>query len=90
MKASELEKRLKELTQERDKRRSALITTSDQTRDVAGSIQQGMYFGQLALGLFRNLTNYHLPPKKRVKKVLITIAALVIVNIIRKRLVKKS
>lgn len=89
MKASELDKRLKALTLQRDERRSAFISTSDKTRDVAGSIQQGMYYGQMALGLFRNLTNYHLPPKKRVKKVLITIAVLFAVNIIRKRLVKK-
>ncbi len=90
MKASELEKRLKALTKERDERRSAFITTSDKTRDIAGSVQQGMYYGQLAIGLFRNLTNYHLPPKKRVKKVLISIAILLAVNIIRKRIVKKS
>ncbi len=90
MKPSELERRLVALTQERDKKRSAFITTSDHTRDVAGSIQKGMYYGQLALGLFRNLTNYHLPPKKRVKKVLITIGILVIANIIRKKVVKKS
>ncbi len=90
MKASELEKRLKALTKERDERRAAFITTSDKTRDIAGSVQQGMYYGQLAIGLFRNLTNYHLPPKKRVKKVLISIAILLAVNIIRKRIVKKS
>ncbi len=90
MKASELEKRLQDLSKQRDERRSAFITTSDHTRDVAGSIQQGMYYGQLALGLFRNLTNYHMPPKKRVKKVLFTIAVLVAVNIIRKRIVKRS
>jgi hypothetical protein len=90
MKASELDRRLKDLTTERDKRRADFISTSDHTRDVAGSIQQGMYYGQIALGLFRNLTNYHLPPKKRVKKVLITIAVLVAANIIRKKMVKKS
>lgn len=90
MKASELDRRLQDLTTERDKRRADFISTSDHTRDVAGSIQQGMYYGQIALGLFRNLTNYHLPPKKRVKKVLITIAVLVAANIIRKKMVKKS
>lgn len=89
MKSSELDKRLAALTKQRDERRSAFMTTSDHTRDVAGSIQQGMYYGQLALGFFRNLTNYHLPPKKRVKKVLISIAVLLAINIIRKRIVKK-
>lgn len=90
MKKSELEKRLEALTKARDEKRSALITTSDHTRDVAGSVQKGMYYGQLAIGLFRNLTDYHLPPKKRVKKVLITIAILLAANMIRKKIVRKS
>lgn len=90
MNSKELEKKLKSLVHERDHKRSAFFDTSDRTRDVAGTIQTGMYYGQLALGMFRNLTNYHLPPKKRVKRVLITIAVLVVANVIRKRMNRRN
>lgn len=89
MKASDLEKHLASLTQEQERRRSVIFDTSDQTRDVAGSIQQGMYWGQLALGMFRNLTNYHLPPKKRIQKVLVTAGVLILANFLRKKLARK-
>lgn len=90
MNSRDLDEKIKKLTEERDRRRSSFISTSDKTRDLAGSIQNGMYWGQLALGLFRNITNYHLTPKKRVKRVLMTAAVLMAANMLRKRLSRKK
>ncbi|WP_417609348.1 hypothetical protein [Owenweeksia hongkongensis] len=90
MNSRELDKRIEELMAERNSRHQSLLTTSDKTRDFAGSIQNGMYWGQMAIGVFRKLTNYHYPPKKRIKQVLITVSVLIVANLIRKTLVSRT
>jgi len=84
MNSRELEKKIQELEAQRSSRQASIFTTTDKTRSIAGSIQSGMYWGQLAIGVFRKLTNYHYPPKKRIKQVLITISIIVAANLIRK------
>ena len=86
----DLQRKIEELTHKRNKYRESFLTTSDHTRDVAGSVQQGMYLGQMALSAFRNLTNYHISPKKRVLRVALSIGIVVALNFLRKKLVKKS
>ncbi len=85
----DLEKRLRELTHSTNEKRAMILATSDHTRDIAGSVQQGLYASQLALSLFRNLTNYHLPLKTRVKKITISLLTLIVINALRKRLTPK-
>lgn len=90
MNSQELDQRIEQLMKERESRKSSFLSTSDKTRDIAGSIQDGMYWGQLAIGLFRKLTNYHYSPKKRAKQVLITISLVLVANLIRKTLFSKD
>lgn len=86
----DLDSRIKKAISLRNQKRKNYFTTSDHTRDVAGSVQHGLYLGQLALGIFRNLTNYHFPLNKRVKKVAITLGVLMAANFLRKKFVKKT
>lgn len=85
----ELEQRITELSHHNKNRRDSLFASSDHTRDMAGSVQNGMYFGQVALSLFRNLTNYHLPMSKRVKKIGTSLLMIFLLNLIRKKIQKK-
>ena len=79
----DLDHRIKELTEISKNNKSRFWETSDRTRNMAGSVQQGFYLGQMALGLFRTLTNYHLPPKKRIQRILVTVSTLIVANAIR-------
>lgn len=65
---AQLNTKLKELSEKRVALKSQLFTTSDSTRATASGIQNGLYIAQLLLGFYRNLTNYRLPPKKRIQK----------------------
>ncbi len=86
----DLERRLSEVARQRESFRQSFFTTTDRTRDVAGSVQKGLYFGQLALSVFRNLTNYHVAPNKRVKRVVLSILGIILLNFLRKKLVRRS
>lgn len=90
MNSQELDARIEELIKERDSRKTSFLATSDKTRDIAGSIQDGMYWGQLAISLFRKLTNYHYSPKKRAKQILITVSVILVANLVRKILFDKD
>lgn len=85
----QLEAKIEELTQRRQSTRSSFLDTSDKTRQVAGSVQRGMYLGQMALGIFRTLTNFRLPPKKRIQSVIVTLATIVVANAVRKLIIRK-
>jgi len=86
----DLDKRMAELTDQNRRKREELFATSDHTRDTAGSVQSGLYAAQVGLSLFRNITNYHLPIKKRIKKVVVSLLAIVALNFLRKKLGRKK
>ena len=65
---NKIDQRLQALVLRRDTLRNNLLNTSDKTRDVVGSVQNGLYYAQLGMSIFRTLTNYHLSPKKRIQK----------------------
>lgn len=90
MNSKQLEARIAELQSYQKKRRPGLFSTSDETRSTAAAVQNGMYWGQMALSLFRKLTNYHYSPKKRIKKALITVSIIAAVNLLRKALLSKK
>lgn len=84
----DLERRMKQLTRERDARKRDFFGTSDRTRDMAGSVQNGFYLGQLALSAFRNLTNYHISPGKRARRVVWSLGSVYFLNMLRKKLLR--
>lgn len=88
--SKQLDKRLKELTDKRDKLRAGLLETSDHTRDVASSVQTGLYAGQVALSVFRIITNYHLSRRRKLWQILLTLGGLAFTQFIRKRIGKRS
>jgi len=90
MNSKQLEARIAELTFRQKKHKPGLFSTSDETRSTAAAVQNGMYWGQMALGLFRKLTNYHYSPKKRIKKAAITLAVVVGIHLLRKAMQAKS
>lgn len=90
MNSKQLEARIRELENLRNQSHSTFLTTSDQTRDMFSAVQNGMYWGQMALGVFRKLTNYHYSPKKRIRKALITLAIVAGINLLRKALQSRS
>jgi hypothetical protein len=73
LKKNNIKERIKEATLKRDKLRKGLFTTKDNTRETLGNVQNGLYLAQMATGLFKDLTNYHLSPKKRIQKVAYTV-----------------
>lgn len=86
----DLDYRIRELKKTRDNHRKSFFSSSDKTRSVAGAVQSGMYIGQLALGAYRTLSNYHVPPRKRIKRVVLTLGSILLLNALRKKLVKKT
>lgn len=86
----DLDKKMAELASENKRKRDELFATSDHTRDTAGSVQSGLYAAQIGLSLFRNITNYHLPLKKRIQKIAVSILAMVALNFFRKKLIRKK
>lgn len=61
--------KLESLKLKRNELKNNLLSTSDGTRNAVGTIENSLYWTQLAMGVFRTLTNYHLSPKKRFLKV---------------------
>ncbi len=90
MKNDKFEQRLAELTEQRDKLRSDLFSSSDATRETIGNVQSGLYLAQLAMGVFKTLTNYHMSPKKRVQKVVLSLAMIAAAKLIKEYILKKQ
>lgn len=86
MNSKQLDARIRELEDLRRQSHSSVLTTSDQTRDMFSAVQNGMYWSQMALSVFRKLTNYHYSPKKRIRKAAITLAIVIGINLLRKAL----
>lgn len=89
-KRNKLDTRIDALSERRNALRSQLFTTTDSTRATASNVQNGFYIAQMLLGFYKNLTNYHLPPKKRIQKVISTLATIVVINMVRKIFIKKK
>ncbi len=85
-----LEQQVKSLTKRRDSSLSMLTDTSDKTRARTANIENGMYIGQMALSIFRNLTNQHLTARKRFVKVAITLGTFLLATLARKYFIKKK
>lgn len=86
----ELDARIKQLTAERESGSSALFASSDTTRAKAGDLQQYMQMAQVAIGLFRGLTNYHRSPKTRIRNAIISVSVLLLSSYVRSILVKQK
>lgn len=86
----QLDQRLQELTSKRDKLRASLFETSDSTRETASTVQTALYAGQVALSVFRIVTNFRLSRRKKIWQVAMAIGGLFFTQWLRKRLGKRA
>ncbi len=72
MNSKELEARIKELEAKRD--HSSILNTSKEAGDFMSSVQNGMYWGQLAMTLFQTFGRGGFSFKKKAKRAVILTA----------------
>lgn len=85
-----LQSKIEEIKRRRDEQKYLLFNTSDDTRASLTTFQNTLYFTQIAIGVFKNLTNYHVPPRKRWQNALVTISSVLLTEVLRRKFSKQE